>query len=41
MSDYGVKPPSALFGTMRSGPYITIHFKTNFLNQLITTTLKN
>jgi polyisoprenoid-binding protein YceI len=41
MSDYGVKPPTALFGTMRSGPDITIHFKTNFLNQSITTTLKN
>jgi polyisoprenoid-binding protein YceI len=41
MSDYGVKPPTALFGTMRSGPEITIHFKTNFLNQSITTTLKN
>jgi polyisoprenoid-binding protein YceI len=41
MSDYGVKPPTALFGTMRAGPDITIHFKTNFINQLITTTLKN
>ncbi len=41
MSDYGVRPPTALFGTMRSGPDITIHFKTNFLNQSITTTLKN
>ena len=41
MSDYGVKPPTALFGTMRAGPDITIHFKTNFINQSITTTLKN
>ena len=41
MSDYGVRPPTALFGTMRAGPDITIHFKTNFLNELITTTLKN
>jgi polyisoprenoid-binding protein YceI len=41
MSDYGVRPPTALFGAMRSGPDITIHFKTNFLNQSITTTLKN
>src|ERR1700722_11532202 len=41
MSDYGVKPPSALFGTMRAGPEITIHFNTNFINQLITTSLKN
>jgi len=32
MSDYGVRPPTALFGTMRAGPDITIHF---------TTTLKN
>jgi polyisoprenoid-binding protein YceI len=41
MSDYGVKPPSALFGTMRAGPEITIRFNTNFINQSITTTLKN
>ena len=41
MTDYGVRPPTALFGTMRSGPDITIHFKTNFLNQSITTTIKN
>jgi polyisoprenoid-binding protein YceI len=41
MRDYGVRPPTALFGTMRSGPDITIHFKTNFLNQSVTTTLKN
>ncbi len=41
MSDYGVKPPTALFGTMRAGPDITIRFKTNFINQSITTTLKN
>jgi hypothetical protein len=41
MSDYGVKPPSALFGTMRAGPEITIRFNTNFINQLITTSLKN
>lgn len=41
MSDYGVKPPSALFGTMRAGPDITIHFNTNFINQSILTDLKN
>ena len=41
MSDYGVRPPTALFGTMRSGPDITIHFKTNFLNETVTTNLKN
>jgi polyisoprenoid-binding protein YceI len=41
MTDFGVKPPSALFGTMRAGPEITIHFNTNFINQSITTTLKN
>jgi hypothetical protein len=41
MTDYGVKPPSALFGTMRAGPDITIRFKTNFSNQSITTILKN
>jgi polyisoprenoid-binding protein YceI len=41
MSDYGVKPPSALFGTMRAGPEITIRFNTNFINQSITSTSKN
>jgi polyisoprenoid-binding protein YceI len=41
MSDYGVRPPTALFGTMRAGPDITIGFKTNFINQSITTSLKN
>lgn len=41
MTDYGVKPPSALFGTMRAGPDITIHFSTNFINQSILTNLKN
>lgn len=30
MTDFGVKPPSALFGTMRAAPDITIHFKTDF-----------
>jgi polyisoprenoid-binding protein YceI len=33
MTDYGVKPPSALFGTMKSGPMISIQFNTNFLNK--------
>jgi polyisoprenoid-binding protein YceI len=41
MSEYGVRPPSALFGTMRAGPEITIHFNTNFINQSILTNLKN
>jgi polyisoprenoid-binding protein YceI len=41
MSDYGVKPPSALFGTMRADPEITIRFNTNFINQSILTNLKN
>jgi polyisoprenoid-binding protein YceI len=41
MTDYGVRPPSALFGTMKAAPDITIHFKTNFINQSILTTLKN
>ena len=41
MSDYGVRPPSALFGTMRSGPDITIHVKTNFLNQTVSNNQKN
>jgi polyisoprenoid-binding protein YceI len=30
MTDFGVKPPSALFGTLRAGPEITIFFKTVF-----------
>ena len=30
MTDFGVKPPSALFGTLKAGPDITIYFKTVF-----------
>jgi len=30
MTDFGVKPPSALFGVMRASPDITINFKTEF-----------
>jgi polyisoprenoid-binding protein YceI len=41
MTDFGVRPPSALFGTMRASPDITIHFKTNFINQSISNNLKN
>jgi len=41
MTDYGVKPPSALFGTMKAAPDITIHFKTNFIKPTISTFLKN
>jgi polyisoprenoid-binding protein YceI len=41
MTDFGVKPPTALFGTMRASPDITIHFKTNFINQTISNNLKN
>jgi polyisoprenoid-binding protein YceI len=33
MTDFGVKPPSALFGTLRAGPDITIYFKTVFTIQ--------
>jgi hypothetical protein len=33
MIDYGVKPPSALFGTMKASPEITINFKTSFTIQ--------
>ena len=33
MKDFGVKPPSALFGTLRAGSAITILFKTVFLIQ--------
>ena len=31
MTDFGVKPPSALFGTLKAGPDITIYFKTVFI----------
>jgi len=30
MTDFGVKPPSALFGTLKAGSEITIYFKTVF-----------
>ncbi len=33
MIDYGVKPPTALFGTIKARPEITIHFKTIFTNK--------
>ena len=33
MTDFGVKPPSALFGTMRASPDIKIDFKTDFINK--------
>lgn len=30
MTDYGVKPPTALFGALKTGDTITINFKTDF-----------
>jgi hypothetical protein len=30
MTDYGIKPPVALFGTLKTGDEIKINFKTNF-----------
>jgi hypothetical protein len=30
MTDYGITPPTALFGTLKTGDEITITFKTNF-----------
>jgi polyisoprenoid-binding protein YceI len=33
MTDFGVKPPSALFGTMKASPDIIINFETNFTNK--------
>lgn len=33
MADFGVKPPTALFGTIRARSRITIQFKTNFTNK--------
>lgn len=41
MTDFGVRPPTALFGTMRASADITIHFKTNFINQRVSNNLKN
>ncbi|HEV2483034.1 MAG TPA: YceI family protein [Puia sp.] len=41
MNDFGVRPPTALFGTMRAAPDITIHFKTDFINQTISNNQKN
>jgi len=41
MTDFGVRPPSALFGTLRASPDITIHFKTNFINRTFYNNLKN
>lgn len=41
MTDFGVRPPTALFGTLRASPDITIHFKTDFINQSISNNLKN
>jgi len=41
MTDFGVRPPTALFGTMRASPDITIHFKTDFINQTISNNQKN
>ncbi len=32
MTDYGVNPPTALFGTIKTGNEITIRFITNFTN---------
>ena len=41
MTDFGVRPPTALFGTMRASPDITIYFKTDFIDQSITNNSKN
>jgi polyisoprenoid-binding protein YceI len=41
MKDFGVRPPTAFFGTMRAAPDITIHFKTDFINQTISNNQKN
>lgn len=41
MTDFGVRPPAALFGTLHASPDITIHFKTDFINQTISNNQKN
>lgn len=33
MTDYGIKPPTALLGTLKTGDEITIDFRTNFALQ--------
>ena len=33
MTDYGISPPTALFGMMKTGDVITLHFKTSFTNR--------
>jgi polyisoprenoid-binding protein YceI len=35
MTDFGIKPPTALFGTIKARPGIIIYFKTNFTNKQI------
>lgn len=32
MTDYGISPPTALFGTLKTGDEITLDFKTTFLS---------
>jgi polyisoprenoid-binding protein YceI len=41
MTDYGVKPPTALFGTIKAHPGIIIYFKTNFTNKQFNTETYN
>lgn len=31
MTDYGISPPTALFGTLKTGDVVTVDFKTTFL----------
>ncbi|MEO6902745.1 MAG: YceI family protein [Bacteroidia bacterium] len=33
MTDFGISPPTALFGMLTTGDVITLHFKTSFVNQ--------
>ncbi len=34
MTEFGISPPTALFGMLKTGDLITLHFKTSFINQL-------
>lgn len=34
MTDYGIDPPTALFGTLKTGNQITINFKTSFSRKI-------
>ena len=40
MSDFGIDPPTAFFGTLKTGDQITVHFKILFKNNSTVSSLK-